>query len=98
MKIFASTVFLPKTSTFKATVRETERYKRIKSILKSETSIPYIAFIAFIANDFEIFLTMFQSMKPKIHLFSAITVLLEQLWPSLSNQIFYMSIIMVSKK
>ena len=76
MKIFASTVFLPKRSTFKATVRETERYKRIKTILESETSIPYIAFIAFIANGFEIFLTMFQSMKPKIHLFSEMTILL----------------------
>ena len=28
----------------------------------------YISFIAFIANDFEIFLKTFQSIKPRIHL------------------------------
>lgn len=72
--------FLPKTSTFKSAVKETERYKRIKTVLEGETSIPYIAFIAFIANDFEIFLTMFQSMKPKIHIvFSEMTKLLRAL-------------------
>ena len=60
--------FLPKTSSFKAHVQKTERYQRIKAILEDDLSIPYIAFIAFIANDFEIFLTTFQSMKPKIHL------------------------------
>ena len=47
--------FLPKTSTFKSTVRDTERCKRIKEVLENETSVPYIAFIAFIANDFKIF-------------------------------------------
>ena len=67
-------IFLPKTFTFQATVKETERCKRIKIILERETSIPYIAFIT---NDFEIFSTMFQSMKPKIHLvFSETTKLL----------------------
>ena len=33
-------IFLAKASSFKATVKETERYKRIKTILESETSIP----------------------------------------------------------
>ena len=60
--------FLPKTSTFKSTVRDTERYKRIKEVLGNETSVPYIAFIAFIANDFKIFLKTFQSMKSRIHI------------------------------
>ena len=60
--------FLPKTSTFKSTVRDTEWYKRIKEVLENETSVPYIAFIAFIANDFEIFLKTFQSMKSRIHI------------------------------
>ena len=44
------------------------RYQRIKDALQDETSVPFIAFVAFIANDFEIFLKTFQSMKPKIHL------------------------------
>ena len=60
--------FLPKTSTFKSTVRDTERCKRIKEVLENETSVPYIAFIAFIENDFEIFLKIFQSMKSRIHI------------------------------
>ena len=30
--------------------------------------MPYISFIAFIANDFEIFLKTFQLIKPRIHL------------------------------
>ena len=60
--------FLPKTSTFKSTVRDTEWYKRIKEVLENETSVPCIAFIAFIANDFEIFLKTFQSMKSRIHI------------------------------
>ena len=60
--------FLPKTSTFKSTVRDAEWYKRIKEVLENETSVPYIAFIAFIANDFEIFLKTFQSMKSRIHI------------------------------
>ena len=68
--------FLPKTSTFKASVQERKIYQRIKNILEDEVSIPYIVFIAFLANDFKIFLTTFQSMKPKIHLiFSEMTKL-----------------------
>ena len=51
---------LPKISTFKSTVRDTERYKTIKEVLENETSVPYIAFIAFVANHFEILLKIFQ--------------------------------------
>ena len=60
--------FLPTTSTFKRTVKETERYKRIERSLNDKLTVPYLPFIAFIANDFERFLTMFQSMKPMIHI------------------------------
>ena len=49
-------------------VRDTERYERIKEVLENEASVSYIAFIAFIANDFEIFLKTFQSMKSRIHI------------------------------
>ena len=59
--------FLPKTATFKNTVKETSRYKRIVEVLKNEATIPYLSFIAFIANDFEQFLTKFQSSRPMIH-------------------------------
>ena len=59
---------LPKTSTFKSMVRDTERHERIKEVLENEASVSYIAFIAFIANDFEIFLKTFQSMKSRIHI------------------------------
>ena len=60
--------FLPKTSTFKLTVRDTERHKRIKEVLENETFVPYIAFIAVVGNNFEIFLKTFQSMKSRIHI------------------------------
>ena len=40
-------IFLPKTSTFKITDKKFERCKRIKTILESKTSIPYIAFIVY---------------------------------------------------
>ncbi|XP_065677645.1 uncharacterized protein LOC136092905 [Hydra vulgaris] len=60
--------FLPTTTSFKSTFRDTERYKRITDILQNEILMPYISFIAFIANDFEIFLKTFQSIKPRIHL------------------------------
>ena len=59
---------LPTTSSFNSTVKDIVRYQRIKDALQDETSVPFIAFVAFIANDFEIFLKTFQSMKPKIHL------------------------------
>ena len=72
--------FLPKKSTFTSTVRDAERYKRIKEVFGNETSVPYIACIAFIANDFEIFLKTFQSIKSRIHiLYSEMNKLLTSL-------------------
>ena len=49
-------------------MRDTERYIKIKEVLENETSVPYIVFIAFVANDFKIFLKTFQSMKTIIQL------------------------------
>ena len=61
--------FLPKTSSFKTTVKNTEhRYKRIVEHLKSDLTVPYLAFVAFFAFEFEVFLVKFQLMKPKIHI------------------------------
>lgn len=72
--------FLPTTATFKQSVKETERYKRIKESLQASLTIPYISFIAFVASDFERFLTMFQSTRPMIHiLHSEMTRLLRTL-------------------
>ena len=36
--------------------------------MENETSVTYIALIAFVANDFEIFLKTCQSMKTRIHI------------------------------
>ena len=47
--------FLPTTSSFKKTVSGTARYKRISETLKSKDTIAYLGFIAFVANDFQIF-------------------------------------------
>ena len=60
--------FLPKTSSFKSSIKNTERYQRIKKVLESESSVAYIAFVAYLANDFEIFLKTFQSMETRIHI------------------------------
>ena len=59
--------FLPTTTTFKNTVKETDRYKRIVEKLSDSLAIPYIAFVVFVANDFEVFLKTFQTVKSKIH-------------------------------
>ena len=60
--------FLPTTKYFKASVQNTQRYLRITKMLNDEDTIRYLAFIAYFATDFELFLTVFQSMKPKIYI------------------------------
>ena len=60
--------FLPNTSTFKRTVKETDRYKRIVKSLKNEITVPYLSFITLIVNYFERFFITFQSMTPRTHL------------------------------
>ena len=57
--------FLPKQNTFKSTIKNTERFKRISSALKDEMTQCYIAFAA---QDFQGFLLQFQSEQPMIHL------------------------------
>ena len=60
--------FLPTTSTFKKTVKETDWHKRTVESFKKELRVLYLSFTAFIVNDFQCFLIMFQSMTPRIHL------------------------------
>ena len=60
--------FIPTTTSFKQSVKKTDQYKRIKESLQDSFTVPYISFIAFIANDFEQFLTMFQSTRSMIHI------------------------------
>ena len=52
------------------TISKSTRILKIssKKVLEDEISVPYIAFIAFVANDFEIFLKTFQSMKSRIRI------------------------------
>ena len=57
--------FLPKQNTFKSTIKNTERFKRISSALKDEMTQCYIAFSA---QDFQGFLLQFQSEQPMIDL------------------------------
>ena len=60
--------FLPTTPSFKSTVAGTERYQRIVSKLNDPLAVPYIAFVVYVANHFEHFLTTFQSMRSRIHI------------------------------
>ena len=43
-------------------------FQSIKQNLKSELTLPYLAFVSFIARGFEAFLAMFQSTESLIHL------------------------------
>jgi len=61
-------VFLPTTSSVKASVQGTVRYARIKKALEDESTLQYLSFTAFFATDSEVFLTKFQLMKPRIHI------------------------------
>ena len=59
--------FLPTTSSFKASVKNSSRYENICKMLKDVTTLSFLSFVAYFATDFESFLTKFQSMKPLIH-------------------------------
>ena len=61
--------FLPKQRNFNSEIKGTIRYQRIKQNLKLELTLPHLAFVPFIAQDFEDFLVIFQSNEPLIHLF-----------------------------
>ena len=62
--------FLPKQPNFRSKngLQENKRYQRIKEKLEDELTQPYLAFIAFVSQDFESFLVQFQSDAPLIHL------------------------------
>ena len=59
--------FLPKQKNFVREIKETARYKRTVQNLKSNLTLPYLAFVVFIAHSFDNFLVLFQSSEPLIH-------------------------------
>ena len=59
--------FLPKQSNFSSKIKNTNRYKRIVVFLNHPTSKASLCFIAFIAYEFEEYLTTMQSNEPMIH-------------------------------
>ena len=59
--------FLPQQKGFKQ-LQKSDRYERIETALKDNSSLAYISFCAFIAQEFEGFLLPFQSEEPMIHL------------------------------
>ena len=68
-------VNLPKQSNFKGKngIKENKTYRRIKESLESELTKPYLSFIAFVSlafvsQDFDSFLFLFQSDEPLIDL------------------------------
>ena len=60
-------IFLPKQSNFQSQIKVTARYKRIVEFLKHPTSKASLCFIAFIAHEFEEYLTQMQADEPMIH-------------------------------
>lgn len=48
-------------------INQTERYQRIKSVLKSQTTLAYMSFIVHVCKDFKEFVIPLQSNEPKIH-------------------------------
>ena len=61
-------VFLPKQKSFVREIKEAARYKRIVQNLKLNLTLPYLAFVVFIAHSFDDFLVFFQSSEPLIHI------------------------------
>ena len=59
--------FLPSLNIFAKEIRDTGRYKRIASMLENEMTPAYLAFVVFVAQDFESFLLKFQKKEPQIH-------------------------------
>ena len=59
---------MPKQKNFKKEIKETSRYKRIVANLKSEETVPTLAFVSFIAQEFEKILIPFQTSEPLIHI------------------------------
>ena len=61
-------IFLPQQKNFKREIESTIRYKRIGKNLKSVLTQAYLAFVAFMSQDFESFLLTFQRKEPMIHI------------------------------
>ena len=59
--------FLPKQKNFKREIASTQRYARLKAAISDPVMPAYISFIIFNAQDFEMFLSPFQSKEPLIH-------------------------------
>ena len=59
---------MPKRKNFVREIKETARYKRTVQNLKSNLTLPYLAFVVFIAHSFDDFLVLFQSSEPLIHI------------------------------
>ena len=60
-------IFLLTTSSFKASVKKSSHLENICRMLKDDTTLCFLSFVAYFATDFESFLTKFQSMKPLIY-------------------------------
>ena len=60
--------FLPKQKNFKREIENTARYTHLKTCFAYPTMEAYVAFVAFVAQDFEAFLLPFQSKDPMIHI------------------------------
>ena len=60
--------FLPKQKNFKREIENTARYTYMDTCFEDPTVETYVAFVAFITQNFESFLFPFQSKDPMIHL------------------------------
>ena len=61
-------VFYLSKKRFNREIKGTILFQSIKQNLKSELTLPYLAFVSFIAQGFEAFHVMFQSTESLIHL------------------------------
>ena len=59
---------MPRQKSFKREIECTIRYKRIAENLKNALTPAYLAFVAFVSQDFESFLLTFQRKEPMIHI------------------------------
>ena len=59
--------YLPKQDNFNSQIKSSSRYKRIVTFLKNPTSKAELCFIAFVAHDFEDYLSKMQTSEPMIH-------------------------------
>lgn len=72
--------YLPKQKGFAKDIETTDRYKKIRKYLTSNTSLIYLGFAVHVADLFDGFMNLLQSKKPVVHvLYSAIGDLLFKL-------------------